>query len=239
MPGLYKDEGIVLRSIKLGEADKIVTIYTRGTGKVQAVAKGIRKTKSKFGARLEPFTRGDFMFYAGRNLDIVTSAEIITSFDVLRSDYHRLTSAAALSETVDKITPDRERAIPIYSLLLGGLEALAGEGGPGIVPGFLVKILSLTGYHPHLSACSACGRNETEWFSPVAGGALCSWCEKDDPGAMNLGAARLDQLARLLAGDWDTQIDADSALDLTLALGRYAEHYIERPLKSLHALCPA
>src|ERR687891_531632 len=111
MPGLYKDEAIVLKTIKLGEADRIVTLFTRFNGKVRAVAKGIRRTKSRFGARLEPFTRVELLIYRGRgDLDTITSADIITAFDAVRRDYPRLTAGASLLELVDKITPDRERA---------------------------------------------------------------------------------------------------------------------------------
>src|SRR5918911_4675878 len=110
MAGLYKDEGVVLKTIKLGEADRIVTLFTRHNGKVRAVAKGIRKTKSRFGGRLEPFTRAQLVVYRGRTLDTVTSADILTSFKEVRDDYARLTSAAALAELVEKITPDREHS---------------------------------------------------------------------------------------------------------------------------------
>src|SRR5687767_14179182 len=117
MPGLYKDEGIVLKTIKLGEADRIVTIFTRSNGKVRAVAKGVRKTKSRFGARLEPFTWAHLMIYRGRNLDTITAVDIIRSFDAVRTDYRSLTSASALVDVVEKITPEREEAGSTYSLL--------------------------------------------------------------------------------------------------------------------------
>src|SRR5919106_2330618 len=108
MPGLYKDEGVVLSTIKLGAADRILTIFTRSTGKVRAVAKGVRKTKSRFGARLEPLTRVELMLYRGRGeLDTVTSADILESFRGTKDDYSRLLCAAALAELVDKIIPDR------------------------------------------------------------------------------------------------------------------------------------
>src|SRR4051794_4601752 len=107
MPGLYKDEGVVLKTIKLGEADRILTLFTRRNGKVRAVAKGVRKTKSRFGGRLEPFTNVSLMIYAGRSLDTITSADILTSFREVRGDYARLTAAAAMAELVDKITLER------------------------------------------------------------------------------------------------------------------------------------
>src|SRR5918999_4872407 len=103
MPGLYKDEGIVLKTIKLGEADRIVTFFTRQNGKVRAVAKGVRKTKSRFGGRLEPYTRVELLIYRGRSLDTITQADIIDPFRGLRHDYDRLWSAAALAEIVEKI----------------------------------------------------------------------------------------------------------------------------------------
>src|SRR5918997_2491482 len=128
MPGLYKDEGIVLKTIKLGEADRILTLYTAHGGKVRAVAKGVRKTKSRFGGRLEPFTRVDLMLYRGRSLDTITAVDIVESFKDVRDDYESLTAAASLAELVDKVTPDRERALPVYALLVAGLRALAAGG---------------------------------------------------------------------------------------------------------------
>src|SRR5688500_325712 len=153
MPGLYKDEGIVLKTTKLGEADRIVTLMTRENGKIAAVAKGVRKPKSRWGARLEPFTHVHLMLYTGRNLDTITGADIVDSFDRVRQDYVRLMSAAALVEVVEKITPDRERSIQVYTLLLDGLRSLMADGADTLVPAFLVKLLSVSGYHPQLSAC--------------------------------------------------------------------------------------
>src|ERR671914_39971 len=118
MPGLYKDEAIVLKTIKLGEADRIVTLLTRTHGKVRAVAKGVRRTKSRFGARLEPFTQVQLMIYKGRNLDTITAADILRSFDDVRTDYRCLTAAAAFVEIVEKITPEREESPSTYALLL-------------------------------------------------------------------------------------------------------------------------
>ena len=103
MPGLYRDEGVVLRAIKLGEADRIVTIFTQGHGKVRAVAKGIRKTTSKFGARLEPTTRVALQCYKGRDLDIVTQAESLDSNRVLREEYALLTRSVPMLEAVDQV----------------------------------------------------------------------------------------------------------------------------------------
>ncbi|HWL66332.1 MAG TPA: DNA repair protein RecO [Actinomycetota bacterium] len=237
MPGLYKDEGIVLKTIKLGEADRIVTLLTRDTGKVRAVAKGIRKTKSRFGARLEPFTHAHLMIYKGRNLDTITGVDIVDSFDAVRRDYLGLTSAAALVEVVEKITLDREPSLSVYTLLLDGLQALASAPGPTIVPAFLVKLLSVSGYHPQLTVCAGCGDGTVlAGFSPSLGGAVCESCWREDRGALALAADRIDLLNRLLDSEFGHAADAGAVVEVTRALRAYTEYYLERPLKSLQLL---
>src|ERR1041384_3197369 len=123
--GLYRDEGIVLRTHKLGESDRIVSLYTRQRGKVRAVAKGVRKTKSRFGARLEPPTHPQPLLYEGRELDIVTQAETVDHFRAIRDDLDRLTRAVAMLEAVDQLGLEGEANEPLYQMLLGALPALA------------------------------------------------------------------------------------------------------------------
>lgn len=237
MPGLYKDEGIVLKTTKLGEADRIVTVFTRTHGKVRAVAKGVRKTKSRFGGRLEPFTHVHLMIYKGRNLDTITSVDILTSFKSVRDDYRRLTAAAALVEFVEKMTPERERAFNTYALLLGGLHAVAQGNVATIVPAFLVKLLSISGYHPQLRVCAGCGdARSLGAFSASLGGAICESCWADDHDALKLAGDRIAVLARLLAADFGERADTEVASDITYALRRYAEYHLERPLRSLQFL---
>ncbi len=243
MPRLYRDEGVVLRTIKLGEADRIVTLFTRGHGKVRAVAKGIRKTKSRFGARLEPFTRVQLMVHKGRNLDTITSADILTSFHEVRDDYRRLMAAAALVELVEKITPDQERAFSTYALLLAGLQALAEDKGETVVPAFLVKLLSLAGYHPQLSRCSGCGRvvsrdgdealEQTWGFSPAVGGAVCAACWSADDHGLAMPVFRIELISRLFASDFGETADEGETVEVTQALRHYAEYHLERPLRTL------
>lgn len=236
MPGLYKDEGIVLKAIKLGEADRIVTFFTRHNGKVQAVAKGIRKTKSRFGGRLEPFTRVDLMLYRGRSLDTVTGVDIVESFKAVRDDYPSLTAAAALAELVDKVTPDRERALPVYALLLSGLRSLAASGPSTVVPAFYVKLLSISGYHPQLTVCGGCGSsNDLAGFSAPLGGVVCESCLREEEDAVNLSSEHLAELKRLLTADFGQRGGVEETLQLTRLLRRYAEFHLERPLRSLEA----
>src|SRR5213075_417687 len=125
MPGLYREYAIVLRTIKLGEADRIITFVTQGRGKVRAVAKGVRKTKSRFGARLEPLTHVSLLLYAGRELDIVTQAETVDHFRTIREDLRRMSSAMALLEAVDQVSQERENNPRLYQMLLGALRSLA------------------------------------------------------------------------------------------------------------------
>ena len=119
MPGLYRDEGVVLRTIKLGEADRIVTILTQGHGKVRAVAKGVRKTSSRFGARLEPMSRVALQCYRGRELDVVTQAETLEANRVLREEYGLLTHAVPMLEAVDQVAQEHEPNPALYRMLTG------------------------------------------------------------------------------------------------------------------------
>ena len=128
----YRDDGVVLRTQKLGEADRIITLLTRHNGRVRAVARGVRRTKSRFGARLEPFTHVDVMIYPGRSLDQITQAEVIRAYGTpLVSDYPKYTAGTAMLETAERFTPvEKEPAIRQFLLLIGGLRALGDAIDP-------------------------------------------------------------------------------------------------------------
>src|SRR2546423_8649314 len=158
---LYRDQGVVLRTIKLGEADRIITFVTQGHGKVRAVAKGVRKTKSRFGARLEPLSHVSLLLYAGRELDIVTQAESLDHFRNIREDLGRMSSAMSLLEAVDQLSQERESNPRLYQMLLGALRSLAAGDAPLLVPAFFWKLLSLEGAHPLLDQCASCGATDT------------------------------------------------------------------------------
>jgi DNA repair protein RecO (recombination protein O) len=157
----YRDDGIVLRTQKLGEADRIITILGRTTGRIRAVAKGVRRTKSRFGARLEPFTHVDLMLHPGRSLDIITQAEVIRPYgEPLAGDYPRYTAGVAMLETAERFTPvEKEPALRQLLLLIGGLRALGeGEHDPRLVlDAFLLRSLAVAGYAPALQECARCG----------------------------------------------------------------------------------
>ena len=141
----YKEQGVVLRSAKLGEADKIVTVMTQGSGKVRGVAKGIRKTMSRFGARLEPFTHVNLMLYRGRgSLDTITQAEIIAPHRAIRDDLARFAAGETMLEAVDRVAEEHERNVRLVLLLLAGLRSLdAKPADPAAVAeSFVLKLLS-------------------------------------------------------------------------------------------------
>ena len=158
---LYRDDGIVLRTQKLGEADRIVSILTRRNGRVRAVAKGVRRTKSRFGARLEPFTHVDLLLYTGRSLDVITQAETVRPYgEPLAADYPRYTSGTAMLETAERFTPvEKEPLIQQFLLLIGGLRAL-GEAAHDprlVLDAYLLRTLAVAGYAPALDECAVCG----------------------------------------------------------------------------------
>ncbi len=238
MPGLYRDEGIVLKTIKLGEADRILTVFTRDNGKIRAVAKGVRKTKSRFGARLEPFTRVELLIYRGRkDLDTITSADIVDSNPGVHRDFDSLASASAMAEIVEKITPDREEAFSTYSLLVAGLAALADNRGASVLPAFVVKLLAVAGFDPELTSCAGCGgRGPLGGFSPSMGGAVCESCWREDPDAIGVSPDRLILIGDLLHADFGYRMDVSLVDEVTQLLRQYAEFHLERPLKSLQML---
>ena len=202
---LYREQGVVLRTWKLGEADRIVVLLTQGEGKVRAVAKGVRKTKSRFGGRLEPFSHVDLSLYRGRELDIVTQAEVITPFRALREDYDRVVAGTAMLEAVDQVAQEREAAIRLYLLLVRALRAL--DGGPRdpsvVLDAFLLKLMALEGYRPALAECAGCGaKGQPRCFSIARGGGLCERCRTGQESTLDAGTMPL--LAALLGDDLDT-----------------------------------
>jgi len=197
----------VLRTHKLGEADRIVTMLSRRHGKVRAVAKGVRKTTSKFGARLEPFTQVDLQFATGHTLDVITQAETIRAHSgPLSHDYQRYTVGQVMVEAADRLVAEEGEPAPAqYSLLAGALNALAraDDERPPVVlmDSYLLRALAAAGYEPVLGECARCGTSGPhDAFSVQAGGMVCARCRP--PGSAHVDAPLLTYLRALLAGDW-------------------------------------
>ena len=234
----YRDEGIVLRTHKLGEADRIITLLTRRHGRIRAVARGVRKTTSRIGARLEPFSHVDIQLYEGRSLDSVTQVESIEALGAdLSSDYARWTCGTVMLETAERLTPEeREPSVQQYALLVSGLRSLGqGEHDPGLIlDAYLLRSLSVAGWSPSFDECARCGAPGPHTaFNVQAGGMMCSNCRP--PGSANPSAVTVALLGALLSGDW-TAADLTAERERKEASGLVAaflQWHLERGLRSL------
>ena len=182
MAGSLKTEAIVLRSIRYGEADRVLHLYTPQRGRVSAIAKGVRRSKSRFGGRLEPFFRLQLVLYEGRSdLLTVTSAETLAGHRRLRENGPALDTAARACDAVGRLFADGEPHAGVYHLLANELALLDAEperAGRANALAFRLKLLLAAGFAPQLSACAACGeRDHLAGFSGAAGGMVCTACE--------------------------------------------------------------
>src|SRR5579871_3600746 len=155
--GSYRDEGVVLRSIRLGEADRIVTLVTPEHGKVRAVAKGVRRTKSRLGGRVEPLTHVTMLCWHGRELDTITQVEVVNHFRPIRDNLERMAQAMTMIEVVDHVSVERHAMPELFRMLVGALTALAESPSPLVAGAFLWKLLTVEGVGPDVSACASCG----------------------------------------------------------------------------------
>ncbi len=253
---LYRDDGIVLRTQKLGEADRIITILGRSSGRIRAVAKGVRRTKSRFGARLEPFTHVDVMLHAGRSLDAITQAEVIRPYgEPLAGDYPRYTAGVAMLETAERFTPvEKEPALRQLLLLIGGLRALgnAEHDSRLVLDAFLLRSLAVAGYAPALQECARCGapgsgpgpagpgpagpgggRRRLPAFAVAAGGMVCASCRP--PGAASPAAPTVALMLALLRGDWDSADHSERRhrVECSGLVAAYLQWHLERSIRSL------
>jgi len=255
---IYRDDGIVLRTQKLGEADRIVTVLARKSGRIRAVGKGVRRTKSRFGARLEPFTHVDLLLYTGRSLDVITQAETVRSYgDVLAEDYPRYTTGIAMLETAERFTAiEKEPALRQFLLLVGGLRTLVDGGhDPRLVlDAYLLRTLAVAGYAPALDECAICGtrapsaaadepapadlagqrrRRSRRTFGVAAGGLVCRTCWA--PGAATAAAPTIDLMSALLRGDWGLADASERRYQVECSglVAAYVQWHLEHSIRSL------
>ncbi|WP_083826466.1 DNA repair protein RecO [Hoyosella subflava] len=235
---LYRDCAVVLRQHKLGEADRILTLLTREHGIVRAVAKGIRRTRSKFGARLEPFNHVDVLLHPGRNLDIVTQVHAVNTFaSDIACDYGRYTTGCAILETAERLAGEEHAPVPrLYQLTVGALRAVGqGQRETGLVlDAFLLRAMGLAGWAPALRDCARCGvHGPHRAFHVAAGGSVCVHCRP--PGAATPSAGVLDLMDALVTGEWGyaeqtaTQVRSQAS-GLTAA---HLQWHLERQLRTL------
>ncbi|QBX56624.1 DNA repair protein RecO [Nocardioides seonyuensis] len=235
---LYRDEAVVLRTHKLGEADRIITLLTRQHGRVRAVAKGVRRTTSRWGSRLEPFTHVDLQLAEGRSLDTVTQAETIDPFHGrLGLDYERYTAGTVMLETAERlVTEEKQPSVQQFLLLVGGLRALAGgEHGAGqVLDSYLLRSLAVAGYAPSFDHCVSCGdEGPHRFFNPSAGGVLCTMCKL--PGSATPAEGTIRALAALLSGEWQVVHASDPRhlREASTLVAAYLAWHVERGLRSM------
>ncbi|HVV35160.1 MAG TPA: DNA repair protein RecO [Acidimicrobiales bacterium] len=228
----YSDRAVVLRTVPLGEADRIVTLMTENHGRVRAVAKGIRRTTSKFGSRLEPTTHVSLQLYLGRELDTITQAETISQLGNIRDDLHRFGRANVMLETVDQVALEREPNNALYRMLVGALAELDRDDAPLVLAGFLLKLLALEGFQPQLDECVACGGvSNLVAFDLDDGGLRCV----DDRRGLAVDYEAIFLMRRMLGGDLAGALrepESPATAEAEAVAVGLVEHHIERRLRA-------
>ena len=229
----YRDEAIVLGSHKFGEADRVVVLLTLTHGKIRAVAKGVRRTKSSIGARLEPLSHVDISLRSGRELDTIAEVKLVHTHTALRSDFDRLAQGLSMVEAINKITLDREPMPEMFLMLSRALHALNEQFSPLMVGSFYMKLMAMEGSAPQVHECVRCGESgELVAFDMLEGGTLCRGCRSGvsiSPQAVHLLQKILDgRLAQALA-----ESDSPAVHEVNQLAMRVMEAHLERRLKSL------
>ena len=233
---LYRDNAIVLRTYKFAEADRIVVLMTEQHGKVRTVAKGVRKATSKLGGRLEPMSHVAVLLRQGRNLDQISQAEAVETFDPIRTDLDRLTAAVALLEAVDLVSEERQPNDRLYRMLVGALRTLSAGRAALLVPSFHLKLLAADGVGPHLDSCVSCeSAGPLVAYDPESGGALCRVCRRGLP----MSEAAIALAGRVLGGDLLGALSEPASPithEVQVMAMRAFEHHVERRLRAAHAM---
>ncbi|EOM77258.1 DNA repair protein RecO [Rhodococcus rhodnii] len=235
---LYRDHAVVLRQHKLGEADLIITLLTRRYGLVRAVAKGVRRTRSKFGARVEPFAHIDLQLHPGRSLDTITQVQTVDAFAIgIVDDYARYTSACAVLETAERLAGEERAPAPdLYRLAVGALGSISeSRREPELVlDAFLLRAMGFAGWAPAITDCARCGTpGPHSAFHVAAGGSVCAVCRP--PGAVRPDPAVLTLMDAYVRGDWAV-VETIPAQRRRQASGLVAAHlqwHLERQLRTL------
>ena len=234
---LYRDEAVVLRTYRLGEADRIIVLLTAGRGKVRAVAKGVRKTTSRFGSRLEPTSHVALQLYEGRSLHTVTQVETIDNFAAVRGDLDRLSRASTLLEVCDQVAQEEEPNVRLLQMLLGALRALEARDSTLLVPAFFLKLLAAEGTEPMLDACAVCGSGQDlTAFDHAQGGTLC---RGHRAGGVPISEAAIDLCRRVLHGGLGAALSEPASVitaEVDMLATRALEVNLERRLRSTHLL---
>jgi len=239
-PRVYQTEAIIIKRIKLGEADRILTLYTPELGKLKAVAKGTRRTQSKLGGHVELLTHSHLMLARGRNLDIITQAQTINNFLPIKDDLERISRGLYVAELVDSFTGEHIEDHRLFDLVLETLKQLSQTNDfEFVLRYFELRLLDHLGYRPQLQQCTECNsplRPETNFFSPNHGGVLCRDCGFQEPAACPLSLNALKVLRLWQDCDYATarrvKISPELASELEQVMREHIKYLLERQLKS-------
>ena len=240
-PRNYKTEAIIIKKTKLGEADRILTFYTPHLGKIQGVAKGVRRPRSKMSGHLELLTHSQVSFARGKNLDTVTGSQTINSFFNVKSDLMLISYALYITELVNKFTEYSIEDNPLFELLLETLFNLKQETNNELaLRYFELHLLDHAGYRPQLHHCVACRcslKAVTNSFSLKAGGVLCPGCNSTQPNTISISCNSLRLLRLLQDSDYsilpNIEVKAPTAHETEWILRSYIRYLLERDIKSV------
>ena len=240
LPRVYQTEAIILKRVKLGEADRILTLYTPDFGKVKAVAKGTRRPQSKLGGHVELLTHSHLLVARGRNLDIITQAQTINNFLSLKDNLERISSGFYISELVDSFTAERIGNYRLFGLLLETLHQLSQARNNALVLRYFeLHLLDYLGYRPILQQCANCNsvlQPVTNFFSSSQGGVLCSNCGYQEPIARPLSVNALKVLRLWQDCDYTIacriRLNAELSTELEQVMQEYIRYLLERKVKS-------
>ena len=240
----FRSEAIVLRRTDFGEADRLLTLYSRDFGKMKAIAKGARKPQSRKTGHVELFMRSNFLFASGRDLAILTQAEMVEPYTALRDDLIRTTYAAYVVELLDRFTVEEDKHVGIYQLLADALGRLTTHEDVLLVARYYeLRLLGLAGFRPQLFHCVACGKpieEQDQFFSAELGGVLCPDCQAKDRRAMAITAVSLKVLRYLQTRPWNTvhalRLKRNVHTELENVMQFYITYVLERNLKSVEFL---
>ena len=239
-PRTYQTEAIIIKRIKLGEADRILTLYTPELGKLKAVAKGTRRPQSKLGGHVELLTHSRLMLARGRNLDIITQAQTIDNFLPIKDDLERISHGLYIAELIDSFTGEHIEDRPLFDLLLETLKQLSQtKDCELILRYFELHLLDHLGYRPQLQHCTDCNsplKPDSNFFSSTLGGVLCHNCGFNEPMARPLSLNALKVLRLWQNCDFaaarQVKINQKLAAELEQVIAEYIKYLLERQLKS-------